>query len=134
MVLQLQLQLQLHQGWFAVVLIVGYILIANILLLNLLIAMMSSTYEEVSNKSMQLWAVQNIELLEESRTLGWWTGPLQILYNIYLAASFVVQYISSCRRLHNGSVSPAAAAVQIVRENRDQSWEISDFIETNAQW
>ena len=43
----------------------AYLVISNIMLINLLIAMLSSTYDTVEKSSVQLWRFQFYELVRE---------------------------------------------------------------------
>lgn len=84
-------------------LLVVFMLVANILLVNLLIAMMSSTYERVEGEAKRVWALQSAELLDEftqrypCRLLirlltshrWFFPTPFHIFRNIYLAGRWV---------------------------------------------
>jgi len=53
-------------NWYvAMVLLVAYVLYSNVLLVNMLIAMMSATYDAIEENSYEFWSIQNIELLHE---------------------------------------------------------------------
>lgn len=72
-----------QNSYFALVFLIMYLLICNILLVNLLIAMMSSTYERVAEESIQIWSLQNTELLEEFRIKFPVPAPFNLLYNLF---------------------------------------------------
>eukprot|EP00049_Salpingoeca_infusionum_P008437 m.138586 g.138586 ORF g.138586 m.138586 type:complete len:1531 (-) comp14013_c0_seq4:2142-6734(-) len=66
-------------SWLVPVLLMFYLLIANILLVNLLIAMFNDTYTEVKELSNELWRNQNYELLLEFRTKPILPPPVSFL-------------------------------------------------------
>eukprot|EP01147_Barroeca_monosierra_P010504 gene10505-2632_t len=78
-----------HPGWFAAPLLAVYMLIANIVLVNLLIAMMSSTYEKVQSQALELWAYQNLDALNEVNETWFFPAPFHIIHNIYLVLSWL---------------------------------------------
>mmetsp|Transcript_24105 Transcript_24105/g.71908 ORF Transcript_24105/g.71908 Transcript_24105/m.71908 type:complete len:1996 (-) Transcript_24105:489-6476(-) len=57
----------LFNWYFAMILLVLYMLYSNVLLVNLLIAMMNATYEDVEDNSNEFWSLQNINLLREMK-------------------------------------------------------------------
>jgi len=76
-----------------------YLLVCNILLVNLLIAMMSSTYERVAEESIQIWSLQNTDLLEEFREKFPLPAPLNLLYNLSrILTSLVGAVRGLCRK------------------------------------
>jgi len=70
-----------------------YLLICNILLVNLLIAMMSSTYERVAEESIQIWSLQNTDLLEEFREKFPAPAPFNLVYNLSRIFSSGYRYL-----------------------------------------
>eukprot|EP00035_Acanthoeca_spectabilis_P024629 m.454661 g.454661 ORF g.454661 m.454661 type:complete len:1852 (-) comp20720_c0_seq1:29-5584(-) len=72
-----------YSAYVVLVLLVAYLVISNILLVNLLIAMMAQTYQTLSENSTAIWSVQNIDLLEEFRELLPLPPPLNLIYNMY---------------------------------------------------
>jgi len=64
-----------------------YLLVTNILLVNLLIAMMSATYEEVEEESAEVWSLQYTALLEEVRFKFPLPAPLSFFNVVYRVIS-----------------------------------------------
>merc|ERR1719235_482898 len=85
-------------GWFAAPLLAGYIMVANILLVNLLIAMMSSTYEAVESRALELWAYQNLDALVEARNSWILPAPFNVVRNLYLVCRWCVRKSRDVRR------------------------------------
>ena len=56
-------------NYLIVTLLIFYLVISNIMLVNLLIAMMAATYAEVAEEATAIWSLQNVDLLEEFREL-----------------------------------------------------------------
>jgi transient receptor potential cation channel subfamily M protein 2 len=74
--------------WLIPILLGLYLLITNILLINLLIAFMNQTYVEVQEKSRQLWNFQNLELYFEYKKRPLLPAPLILLNHIFLVMRF----------------------------------------------
>eukprot|EP00049_Salpingoeca_infusionum_P011776 m.206413 g.206413 ORF g.206413 m.206413 type:complete len:1623 (-) comp15024_c0_seq3:196-5064(-) len=78
------------QTWIVPVLLAGYLLIANILLVNLLIAMFNDTYIQVKEEAHALWRNQYYKLLREYQTKPVLPAPLSLLispYTLYQACT-----------------------------------------------
>ena len=75
--------------WVSLVLMSFYLIVSNIMLINLLIAMLSSTYEEVARSSLQLWRFQFYELLDEYRNRAIMPGPFSAIENIIVLVTYV---------------------------------------------
>eukprot|EP00036_Acanthoecidae_sp_10tr_P011064 CAMPEP_0182922766 /NCGR_PEP_ID=MMETSP0105_2-20130417/5009_1 /TAXON_ID=81532 ORGANISM="Acanthoeca-like sp., Strain 10tr" /NCGR_SAMPLE_ID=MMETSP0105_2 /ASSEMBLY_ACC=CAM_ASM_000205 /LENGTH=1794 /DNA_ID=CAMNT_0025060417 /DNA_START=266 /DNA_END=5650 /DNA_ORIENTATION=+ len=98
-------------AYIVLVLLVAYLVISNILLVNLLIAMMAQTYEKLSENSTAIWSVQNIDLLEEFRELLPLPPPLNLIYNVYDGGRIL---LARAKASHNNKVGPSR---RIKREN-----------------
>lgn len=81
--------------WVALVLMAAYLVICSIMLINLLIAMLSSTYDTVSQRSMALWYLQFYELVEEYKLRSAFPGPLSIIGNIGSLIAFIANWMSA---------------------------------------
>jgi len=89
----------------SVVLLMFYLLIANILLVNLLIAMMSSRYEQVAEESMEYWSLEYTKMLEEFRVKFPLPAPLCVVFNVARFGSAGVRQI---RKLVHRATTDAA--------------------------
>lgn len=69
--------------YWGIFLLIFYMLFSNILLVNLLIAMMNSTYQNVDEAAIEIWSLQNIDLLREFRGPFPFPPPLNVVYYIY---------------------------------------------------
>jgi len=69
-------------NYLIVVLLLLYLIISNIMLVNLLIAMMAATYAKIDEEATAIWSLQNVDLLEEFRELLPLPPPLSMAYNI----------------------------------------------------
>eukprot|EP00043_Microstomoeca_roanoka_P018007 m.190040 g.190040 ORF g.190040 m.190040 type:complete len:1456 (+) comp16751_c0_seq1:63-4430(+) len=98
-------------GWFAAPLLAAYIMIANILLVNLLIAMMSSTYEAVQSRALELWAYQNLDALFEVNTTWFLPAPFNVVRNVYLGVRWTLNAARSLLQASN-KVSPSEESEQ----------------------
>ena len=66
------------------ILIIGiYVFVANVVLVNLLIAMMSSTYDRVEQASQEIWIFQDLNLLCEAEQISAIPPPFNILHNLW---------------------------------------------------
>eukprot|EP00045_Choanoeca_perplexa_P004986 m.42265 g.42265 ORF g.42265 m.42265 type:complete len:1442 (+) comp12868_c0_seq3:49-4374(+) len=108
-------------GYFAGVLIAFYMMIGNILLLNLLIAILSSTYEAVESHAKQLWAVENLDALLEFTTASTLPAPFHFLNNVILVLKVAQQ--RWCPR----SASPFSASRLVNEDTASQPADLSEF-------
>lgn len=93
-------------GWFAALLLSVYLLVSTVLLVNLLIASMASTYERVTSEANQLWAYQNAELLLEVGEDWILPAPFNVFYNLYLLGSAALGPIFRKINCRNARVWP----------------------------
>ncbi|XP_066544628.1 transient receptor potential cation channel subfamily M member 2 [Amia ocellicauda] len=70
--------------WLTTTLLCVYLLFANILLLNLLVAMLSYTFQEVQDNTDQIWKFQRYELIKEYHSRPPAPPPLIILSHLFL--------------------------------------------------
>uniref|UniRef100_A0A7N8XHZ6 Transient receptor potential cation channel, subfamily M, member 2 n=1 Tax=Mastacembelus armatus TaxID=205130 RepID=A0A7N8XHZ6_9TELE len=76
--------------WLTITLLCVYLLFANILLLNLLIAIFNFTFEEVQDNTDRIWKFQRYELIKEYHSRPAAPPPFIILSHIYLLISKMV--------------------------------------------
>ena len=75
-------------------LLVGYLMLLNILLVNLLIAIFSNTYSEIESEADKIWMLQRYSLVREYFYRPFLATPFTIFYYvfelIYLTLSFLI--------------------------------------------
>ena len=70
-------------GVLLIILLGLYVFVANVVLVNLLIAMMSSTYDRVEQASQEIWIFQDLNLLYEAERLSATPPPFNIFVNLW---------------------------------------------------
>ncbi|XP_026232352.1 transient receptor potential cation channel subfamily M member 2 [Anabas testudineus] len=70
--------------WLTIIMICVYLLFANILLLNLLIAIFNFTFQEVQDNTDRIWKFQRYELIKEYYSRPALPPPFCILSHLYL--------------------------------------------------
>ncbi|XP_035531934.1 transient receptor potential cation channel subfamily M member 2 [Morone saxatilis] len=70
--------------WLTIIMLCVYLLFANILLLNLLIAIFNFTFQEVQDNTDRIWKFQRYELIKEYHSRPAAPPPLIILSHLYL--------------------------------------------------
>ncbi|XP_035248591.1 transient receptor potential cation channel subfamily M member 2 isoform X2 [Anguilla anguilla] len=76
--------------WLTIILLCVYLLFANILLLNLLIAIFNFTFQEVQDNTDTIWKFQRYELIKEYHSRPAPPPPFIILSHLYLFIRRVV--------------------------------------------
>ena len=66
-----------------------YMLIGNVVMVNLLIAMMSDTYASVEEKSLEVWRFQKFELVKEYREAYQLPPPLVLISFVHRVAAYI---------------------------------------------
>ena len=90
-----------------IILLMFYLIFSNIMLVNLLIAMMAATYERVDKVAKNLWSVQYVELLEEFRELLPIPPPFSFFYNcVVLLLTLISRVISLFTSKKSNKVHP----------------------------
>uniref|UniRef100_A0A8C5EES7 TRPM SLOG domain-containing protein n=1 Tax=Gouania willdenowi TaxID=441366 RepID=A0A8C5EES7_GOUWI len=70
--------------WLTIILLCVYLLFANLLLLNLLIAIFNFTFQEVQDNTDKIWKFQRYELIKEYHSRPAAPPPLIIFSHLYL--------------------------------------------------
>ncbi|XP_011374673.1 transient receptor potential cation channel subfamily M member 2 [Pteropus vampyrus] len=83
--------------WLTVILLCLYLLFTNILLLNLLIAMFNSTFQQVQEHTDQIWRFQRHDLIEEYQSRPPAPPPFILLSHLHLFIKRVVLKIPAKR-------------------------------------
>ncbi|XP_072048465.1 transient receptor potential cation channel subfamily M member 1-like [Amphiura filiformis] len=96
-----------NQHWLIPVMLGVYLLLGNVLLLNLLIAIFSSVYEDIKCNSVQIWKYEFFSLVKEMKDRPVLPPPLIIIEHIYrmckwLLRRFTKKDLSSSTEQDNG--------------------------------
>ncbi|XP_061579658.1 transient receptor potential cation channel subfamily M member 2 isoform X2 [Cololabis saira] len=70
--------------WITIIMLCIYLLFANILLLNLLIAIFNFTFQEVQDNTDRIWKFQRYQLIKEYHSRPVFPPPLIIFSHLYL--------------------------------------------------
>uniref|UniRef100_A0A3P8VPQ9 Uncharacterized protein n=1 Tax=Cynoglossus semilaevis TaxID=244447 RepID=A0A3P8VPQ9_CYNSE len=70
--------------WLTIIMLCVYLLFANILLLNLLIAIFNFTFQEVQDNTDRIWKFQRYELIKEYHSRPAAPPPFILLSHLYL--------------------------------------------------
>ncbi|XP_066918519.1 transient receptor potential cation channel subfamily M member-like 2 [Clytia hemisphaerica] len=96
-----------YENTIGLIMLALYMLIGNVLLLNLLIAIFGSIYEEVSNNAKQIWAYQRYELILEYANKSIFTPPFSGIQHIFEFIKWILVSICNkcCKRrsFHRGN-------------------------------
>uniref|UniRef100_A0A3Q0QSL0 Ion transport domain-containing protein n=1 Tax=Amphilophus citrinellus TaxID=61819 RepID=A0A3Q0QSL0_AMPCI len=85
--------------WLTIIMLCVYLLFANILLLNLLIAIFNFTFQEVQDNTDRIWKFQRYELIKEYHSRPAAPPPFIILSHLYLFFRSMVLICSHLCRL-----------------------------------
>ncbi|XP_078142127.1 transient receptor potential cation channel subfamily M member 2 [Centroberyx gerrardi] len=83
-------QMPAFPEWLTIIMLCVYLLFANILLLNLLIAIFNFTFQEVQDNTDRIWKFQRYELIKEYHSRPAAPPPFIILSHLYLFMKHVV--------------------------------------------
>ncbi|XP_071180089.1 transient receptor potential cation channel subfamily M member 8-like isoform X2 [Mytilus edulis] len=83
--------------WLVPVFLAAYLMIGNVLLLNLLIAIFSNVFQEVEVNSNRIWKYQMYMLVMEFDTKASLVPPLSIFIHIYLVVKWVFRH-TCCKK------------------------------------
>ncbi|KAJ8347330.1 hypothetical protein SKAU_G00287310 [Synaphobranchus kaupii] len=89
-----------HANWLVIVLLVVYLMVTNILLLNLLIAMFSYTFSKVQDRSDTHWKFQRYNLIVEYHSRPSLAPPFIILSHIHLFIKRIICQVPSEKMRH----------------------------------
>ncbi|XP_034042353.1 transient receptor potential cation channel subfamily M member 2 isoform X2 [Thalassophryne amazonica] len=103
--------------WLTIIMLCVYLLFANILLLNLLIAIFNFTFEEVQDNTDRIWKFQRYELIKEYYSRPAAPPPFIILSHLYL----FIRNVLLCR-----ASSKSTEFKKVLPQNEEEellSWE-----------
>lgn len=106
--------------WLSPALLAGYMLFTNVLLLNLLIAIFSYTFERVQEDSDKVWKFQRYELIAEYHGRPLFFPPLIFISHILLFVRWIWQL---CRCGNPPSGSSMKIALTDYEQEQLMNWE-----------
>ncbi|XP_030829332.1 transient receptor potential cation channel subfamily M member-like 2 isoform X2 [Strongylocentrotus purpuratus] len=81
-----------EHSWIGIVLLAGYMMISNVLLLNLLIAMFSYTFSAIQDNTDTIWKFQRYYLIKEYFNRPTIIPPFILASHFFYAVRFVIQH------------------------------------------
>ncbi|XP_066274984.1 transient receptor potential cation channel subfamily M member 3-like isoform X1 [Branchiostoma lanceolatum] len=111
-------------AWITPAIMTLYLLVANILLINLLIAVFNNTFSQIKAISNQVWKFQRFHLIMEYEQRPMLPMPLTVLYHIYMLLKYLVCVCSRCR--HNNLYSDKGLKLFLSEEDVER---LHDFEE-----
>uniref|UniRef100_A0A1I8G2X0 ANK_REP_REGION domain-containing protein n=1 Tax=Macrostomum lignano TaxID=282301 RepID=A0A1I8G2X0_9PLAT len=100
-----------HLGykWFSRVMMFVFLLLSNIVMINLLIARFSLTVSRMDSKSVEIWRKRNVELLREYQSCSPVPAPLSFIHYIY-------KIFQWCQKRRNNAVHPENTQEGLIEE------------------
>ncbi|PAA69120.1 hypothetical protein BOX15_Mlig025325g1 [Macrostomum lignano] len=108
--------------WLAPILLGVHIVLTNVLLLNLLIATFSHTYEEIQSSSTQHWTLQRYMIMREYTERSPIAPPLIIVWHLVFVLYVLVQRCRGHRVFENGPFKRSYSGNR-QRERQLMQWE-----------
>ncbi|CAF0814171.1 unnamed protein product [Adineta steineri] len=110
----------------AFILAIVFVAIANILLLNVLIALFNVTVQNVQEQSHDLWRYQRFLIVNEYSRKTLLPPPFNILYYIFI----IIQYLLTRFRLYRSRLAAEMLLedIKTMNSNNPQQFKISDSI------
>uniref|UniRef100_A0A1I8JRR2 Ion_trans domain-containing protein n=1 Tax=Macrostomum lignano TaxID=282301 RepID=A0A1I8JRR2_9PLAT len=101
-----------HLGykWFSRVMMFVFLLLSNIVMINLLIARFSLTVSRMDSKSVEIWRKRNVELLREYQSCSPVPAPLSFIHYIY-------KIFQWCQKRRNNAVHPENTQEGLIEVN-----------------
>ncbi|MEQ2171399.1 Transient receptor putative cation channel subfamily M member 2 [Goodea atripinnis] len=96
-------QMPAFPEWLTIIMLCVYLLFANILLLNLLIAIFNFTFQEIQDNTDKIWKFQRYELIKEYHSRPAAPPPFIILSHLCL---FIRKMLPCCPRITHNEFSP----------------------------
>ncbi|XP_071942447.1 transient receptor potential cation channel subfamily M member-like 2 isoform X2 [Antedon mediterranea] len=91
--------------WVAIILLSGYMLFSNVLLLNLLIAMFSYTFSAVQDNTDQYWKFQRFEIIQEYFSRPPLAPPFIAISHVYILIAYILRHFGNLKWLDSSSGS-----------------------------
>uniref|UniRef100_W5K6R9 Ion transport domain-containing protein n=1 Tax=Astyanax mexicanus TaxID=7994 RepID=W5K6R9_ASTMX len=103
--------------WLTIIMLCVYLLFANILLLNLLIAIFNYTFTEVQDNTDAIWKFQRYELIKEYHSRPSLPPPFILLSHIYLLITHVFLRRPSQKHKQFSDLSPGETLQKFVMQS-----------------
>nr|XP_054766452.1 transient receptor potential cation channel subfamily M member 7-like [Lytechinus pictus] len=93
------------ENMLVVFLLAIYLLIGNVLLLNLLVAIFSRIFEDIQANSLVIWRFEYYFLVMEFKDKSWLPPPLNVIYHFYTLLRWVCRFcIRTCTEKSDNEV------------------------------
>eukprot|EP00051_Salpingoeca_urceolata_P015432 m.200053 g.200053 ORF g.200053 m.200053 type:complete len:1434 (+) comp18399_c0_seq5:698-4999(+) len=119
------------EGIALMIFLAFYVLFANIVLVNLLIAMMSKTYDQVNEAAQQTWSLLYVDILIEFEDKWLFPAPLNVLRNIYLIFSAVWAYQRRVRK--EGLSASLARPLKVRHMAKAEQHRLLEFVSNQTK-
>ncbi|CAF5087526.1 unnamed protein product [Rotaria magnacalcarata] len=110
-----------------------FVAIANILLLNVLIALFNVTIQSVQEKSHDIWRCQRFVIVDEYSTKTPLPPPFNIVYYIFLAIQRIVKRIRSHHKQRRSSTTETLLNdIKTINEPIPSQFKVSDAMQRES--
>ncbi|XP_021180116.2 transient receptor potential cation channel subfamily M member 2 isoform X1 [Fundulus heteroclitus] len=110
-------QIPAFPEWLTIIMLCVYLLFANILLLNLLIAIFNFTFQEVQDNTDKIWKFQRYELIKEYHSRPAAPPPFIILSHLFI---FMRMMVPCCTHVRESEFKKPLSPIE---EEELLSWE-----------
>ncbi|KAI0222453.1 Transient receptor potential cation channel subfamily M member-like 2 [Lamellibrachia satsuma] len=90
-----------EKSWLAIILFAVYMIMSNVLLLNLLVAMFSYTFERVQGNSEKVWRFYRYSLIHEYFDRPTFAPPLIVFSHIYRVIKYAIRKCKNQKKISN---------------------------------
>uniref|UniRef100_A0A8C0IM16 Transient receptor potential cation channel subfamily M member 1 n=1 Tax=Chelonoidis abingdonii TaxID=106734 RepID=A0A8C0IM16_CHEAB len=111
-------------AWLTPAIMACYLLVANILLVNLLIAVFNNTFFEVKSISNQVWKFQRYQLIMTFHDRPVLPPPMIIFSHLYI---IIIRLCCRCRKKQEGDQDERDRGLSIIK-NRFNQTDVSIFV------
>ncbi|XP_071788349.1 transient receptor potential cation channel subfamily M member 5-like isoform X1 [Asterias amurensis] len=113
-----------RHSWFGTIVLAMYLFISNILLLNLLIAMLNNTFTRVHEKTDIFWRFQRYQLVEEYYRQPFVIPPFIIVVHVYQVIRWAWSKCCPCRKELYRSDNLMKKDLRLEEEIEISTWEV----------
>lgn len=111
-----------------------YLLLSNILMVNLLIAMMAQTYSIIEEDANEIWSLQYINLLEEFKSVIPLPPPINLINNIFELFRALLRMVVGHGRVHQVGPKGKTQICEVNPYRRLRPEDIKFVKETTDRW